>query len=84
MVGQLTSAKALGAALNLVTRNAARAFDGGDAWLVDGAAADLVVLDERDPLAAVASPPPRLATFKGGRLVVRSEVRRQWAAAAAP
>ncbi len=84
MVGQLTSAKALSAALNLVTRNAARAFDGGDAWLVDGAAADLVVLDERDPLAAVASPPPRLATFKGGRLVVRSEVRRQWAAAAAP
>lgn len=84
MVGQLTSAKALSGALNLVTRNAALAFDGGDACLTDGAPADLVVLDERDPLAVVASPPPRLATFKAGRLVVRSEVRRQWAAAAAP
>ena len=84
MVGQLTSAAALPAALDLVTRNAALAFDGGDARVVDGAPADLVVLDERDPLAAIASPPMRLATFKAGRLVVRSELRREWAPPAPP
>ena len=78
MVGQLTSTAQLRGALQFGTSNAAHAFDGSQARVADGAPADLVVLDEADPLAAIASPPPRLATFKAGRLVVRSELRREW------
>ena len=78
MVGQLTTPAQLEDALGLVTTRAAQAFDGSAAQVEQGAPADLVVLDETEPLAAVASPPPRLATFKAGRLVVRSRLRREW------
>jgi len=44
-----------------------------------GRSADLVVLDTCGVEDAVAHPPPRLATFKGGRRVFFAEVRHTWA-----
>ena len=78
MVGQLTTPAQLRDALDLVTTRATLAFDGGTAQVKEGAPADLVVLDATEPLAAVVNPPPRLATFKAGQLVVRSHLRREW------
>ena len=41
-----------------------------------GRQADLVVLDTRQAADAVLCPPPRLATFKAGRLIVQTEIER--------
>jgi cytosine deaminase len=67
------------ACLQMVTANAARALVlQGDYGLAAGRRADLVIVDATRVLDAVVSPPPRLGTFKAGRLVVKTDVRRTW------
>lgn len=68
-LNQLTSDGELDAVLDLVTVDAGRLFDGRPGVIEDGAPADLLVLDAYEERAAVADPPPRLATFKNGRRV---------------
>ena len=74
----MTGDEELRTSLDMVTTRPARAFGATNVGLHKGAAADLVVLDTRDPLDAVLFPPPRLATFKRGRLVVRTSIEREW------
>jgi cytosine deaminase len=78
LVGQLSGDDAATRALELVCGPAAGAFAGHDARLTDGAEADLVVMDTSSPSALLAETPPRLATFKSGRLVMRSRCTREW------
>ena len=77
----MTGEDELYAGLDMVTGLAARTLGLDDYGFVPGAAADLVVLDATRVLDAVIDPPPRLATFARGRLVVRSEVTQRWDAA---
>jgi cytosine deaminase len=78
MVGHLGNEGDLSTALDLVTRDAAILFGGGPALIEDGLVADAVVLDCSDVASAIAEPPARLATFKRGRLVVKTETQRRW------
>ncbi len=65
--------------LQMVTQNPAQALGLADYGLHVGAMADLVVVDSATLHTAVTMIPPRLATFKSGQLVVRTEISRQWA-----
>lgn len=83
-IAQLTAAAAhmtgideLSQCLDMVTTHPARLF-GHSGRIAPGEVADLVVLDTRTPLEAVTAPPLRLATFKRGKLVVKTEVTRNW------
>ncbi|MCX6048152.1 MAG: amidohydrolase family protein, partial [Chloroflexi bacterium] len=64
--------------LQMVTQNPAQALGLVDYGLQVGARADLVVVDATTLHTAVTLIPPRLATFKAGQLVVRTEISRQW------
>ena len=75
---QLTGDEELRTSLDMVTTRPARAFGAANVGLHEGATADCVILDTREPLDAVLFPPPRLATFKRGRLVVRTRIEREW------
>ena len=74
----LTGDEALRTSLAMVTTRPSRAFGASSVGLHQGAPADLIVLDTVEPLDAVLCPPPRLATFKRGRLVVRTSIKREW------
>jgi len=74
----LTGASELAACGEMVTTCAAHTFGLKNYGLSVGAPADLVVLDAFDVQDAVTAPPPRLATFKGGRLIVRTHTEREW------
>ena len=74
----MTGADELVTCREMVTNRAAAALGLDGYGLREGAPADLVVLDAFDPQEAVTAPPPRLATFKGGRLVVRTQTEREW------
>ena len=64
--------------LQMVTTHSANTLGLANYGLAVGMKADLVVIDAQRVLEAVVSPPLRLATFKAGRLVVRSKVERIW------
>jgi cytosine deaminase len=64
-------------ALDLVTRNAARALRLADYGVRPGAPADLVVLDARDPREAIATQAARRWVIKRGRLVAETAVTRR-------
>ncbi|MBI3960354.1 MAG: amidohydrolase family protein [Chloroflexi bacterium] len=74
----LTGTDELRACLEMVTTRAARALGLDANGLREGAPADLLVLDACDAQEAVTAPPPRLATFKNGRLIVRTQTEREW------
>ena len=74
----LTGEAQLGTCLELVTYRAAAVLGLPNYGLHEGAAADLVVLNTARYPDAVSGLPARLATFKGGRLVVRQRHRADW------
>ena len=74
----MTGADELATCREMVTSRAAIALGLGGYRLCEGAPADLVVLDAFDPQEAVTAPPPRLATFKNGRLIVRTQTEQEW------
>ena len=75
----LTGRGELDVCLELVTTRAARVMGLPDYGIFEGARADLVVLDTARRGDAVTALPGRLATFKGGRCVVRRRVQQTWA-----
>jgi cytosine deaminase len=77
-IAHMTGADELAACREMVTSRAAAALGLDGYGLRVGAPADLVVLDTIDPHEAVTAPPPRLATFKNGRLIVRTQTEREW------
>jgi cytosine/adenosine deaminase-related metal-dependent hydrolase len=62
----------------MVMTNPARALGLAAEGIAPGSRADLVVTDARSVLETVICPPPRIATFKAGQLLVRSTVERVW------
>ncbi len=77
-VAHLTGEAEIRTALAMVTANPTRAMGLSDQALTVGAVADLVVLDATEPLHAVTTMPPRLATFKHGKLIVRTTIEQSW------
>ena len=77
-VAHMSGEAELYASLQMVTTHAAQTLGLPRYGLAPGMDADLVVLDATQVLEAVLSPPPRLATFKAGRLVVRTSIERDW------
>ncbi|MEZ4834137.1 MAG: amidohydrolase family protein [Caldilineaceae bacterium] len=73
----MTGADELAQCLDMVTSHPAQLF-GHRGRIEPGAIADLTVLDTTEPLQAITAPPLRLATFKRGKLVVKTEVTRRW------
>lgn len=78
-VAHLSGAAQIQESLRMVTSRPAAALGLRDYGSREGTIADLVVLDTTSVLAAVTDVPARLATFKGGRLLVRTTIERQWA-----
>jgi cytosine/creatinine deaminase len=74
----MTGATELEACLQMVTTNAAAILDLPNYGLYEGAQADLVVFDAVNRMNVLAGVPERLATFKRGECLVRSDVRRSW------
>lgn len=66
------------AAVEMVTHSPAKIWGLEGYGLEVGCKADLVILDATDIDAALAGVAPRLRVYKGGRLVFRQEVRREW------
>lgn len=64
--------------LQMVTYNPAQALGLADYGIAIGKRADLVVVDTTAYLEAVTTIPPRLATFKDGRLLVQTHTERHW------
>ncbi len=83
-IAHMTSEDELDACRKMVTGWAGTALGLDGYGLQMGAHADLVVLDTFDPQEAVTAPPPRLATFKNGRLVVRTHMERVWTLSTSP
>lgn len=72
-VAQLTSHEELLRAFDLITYNSAQALGvAEDYGLAEGKLADLVVLDARSELEALATLPPRLWVIRRGRIVARA------------
>lgn len=78
-VAHLSGAAQIHESLRMVTQRPAAALGLHDYGIRAGTIADLVVLDTTSVLAAVTDVPARLATFKHGRLLVRTTIERQWA-----
>ena len=78
-LAHLSGTQTLRSALEMVTSRAAEVLGLPDYGLHEGAAADLVVLKSRQAAEVVTAVPERLATFKGGELVVKAERHRSWA-----
>ena len=77
-LAHLTSEVELRTSLALVSEYPSRAFGRQAPGISLGAVADLVVLETTHHRSAVTNPPPRLATFKGGKLITRASVARTW------
>lgn len=77
-VAHMSSEAGLRASLEMVTRTPAQVLGLNVGTIAVGRQADLVVLDTRQAADAVLCPPPRLATFKAGRLIVQTEIGRKW------
>jgi cytosine/creatinine deaminase len=74
----MTGAKELEVCLNMVTSNAAEVMGLENYGLFEGGKADLVVVDAVNVMNMLAGVPERLATFKHGELIVRTEIQRTW------
>jgi cytosine/creatinine deaminase len=74
----MTGAKELEMCLNMVTSNAAEVLGLENYGLFEGGKADLVVVDAVNVMSMLAGVPDRLATFKNGELIVRTEIHRTW------
>jgi cytosine/creatinine deaminase len=74
-VAQMTGLDAMAQCFAAVTDNAAAAMNIAGYGLVKGHAADMVVLDARDPVEAIRLRPPRLAVIKAGRVIARGAPR---------
>lgn len=74
----MTGAKELETCLNMITSNAAEVMGLGNYGLFEGGKADLVVVDAVNVMNMLAGVPERLATFKNGELIVRTEIQRTW------
>lgn len=66
-------------ALEMVTTKPAQMLGRQHNGVAVGCKADLVVVDTTEPLHAVTRIPPRLATFKEGRLLLRTTITQSWA-----
>lgn len=64
--------------LEMVTTRAANALGLAKYGIAVVNVADLVVLESQQPLDAVLAPPPRLATFKRGQLIVETKIEQTW------
>lgn len=74
----LTGEAELHACLEMGTIRAAHTLGLAGYGLHAGAPGDLTILDAFHPQAGVTAPPPRLATFKNGRLIVRTQTEQTW------
>jgi cytosine/creatinine deaminase len=74
----MTGAKELESCLTMVTSNAAEIMGLENYGLFEGGKADLVVVDAVNVMNMLAGVPERLATFKNGELIVRTELHRTW------
>ena len=74
----MTGASELNGCLQMVTTNAAEALGLANYGLYEGAQADLVVFDAVNLTTMLAGIPERLATFKRGNCMVRSEIQRNF------
>jgi cytosine/creatinine deaminase len=74
----MTGASELEACLQMITTHAADALGLSNYGLYEGAQADLVIFDAVNMLSVLSGVPERLATFKQGQCLVRSEVKRSW------
>ena len=72
MVAHLGNLDQMAWLLEFITTNPARAIGLEDYGLVEGARADLVVLDARDPAQAITEQAEKLYVIKGGRIVARN------------
>ncbi len=77
-VAHLTGETELYTCLDMVTTYPAQVFGRMGSGLVEGAIADLVVVEAQRKLDAMLHPPERLATFKAGKLIVRTNTERTW------
>lgn len=68
----------INAALAMVTTKAAQTIGLSNTGIALQQPADLVVLEATDPLHAVTTIPPRVATFKAGKLLVRTTIEQRW------
>ena len=83
-IAHMTGEDELDACRKMVTGWAGTALGLDGYGLQMGAHADLVVLDTFDIQEAVTAPPRRLATFKNGRLVVRTQTEQEWTLLTSP
>jgi cytosine/creatinine deaminase len=74
----MTGAKELEVCLNMITSNAAELMGLENYGLFEGGKADLVVIDAVSVMNMLAGVPERLATFKNGELIIRTEIHRTW------
>jgi cytosine/creatinine deaminase len=74
----MTGASELEVCLNMITSNAAEVMGLENYGLFEGGKADLVVIDAVNVMNMLAGVPERLATFKNGELIVRTEIHRTW------
>jgi len=72
MVSHLGNLDQMASLLELITVNPARAIGLQGYGLAEGARADLVVLDARDPAEAITEQAEKLLVVKSGRVVARS------------
>lgn len=77
-VAHLSGEAEIQQSLQMVTQNPAQALGLADYGIGMGKRADLVVVDTTTCLEAVTTIPPRLATFKNGRLLVQTRNDRHW------
>jgi cytosine/creatinine deaminase len=74
----LTGASELETCLSMITSKPAEILGLENYGLFEGARADLVVVDAVNIMNMLAGLPERLATFKNGKCVVRTEIHRTW------
>lgn len=77
-VAHMSGSTGITQSLAMVTTYAAKLMGLAGYGIQVGNVADLVIVDTADPLQAVTTIPPRLATFKRGKLLVRTTIDRQW------
>lgn len=77
-LAHMTGRPELLASIEMVTTRAAQTLGLPDYGIAVGKPADLVIVDSQQPIETVLAPPPRLATFKSGRLIVETNITRTW------
>ncbi len=77
-VAHLSGEAEIEQSLQMVTTHPAQTLGLTHYGIAVGKRADLVILDSTHLGEAVTTIPPRLATFKAGRLLVRTQIERHW------